>query len=274
MTGVQDRVIVLTGASGGIGQALAREFAGAGTYFALIARDEARLLPLLEEIKAAGCDGETKAIDIRDRDALHAYLRDLDKRHPIDLVIANAGVTAGLGPNRTRESDADSDRQIDVNYRGVVNTVTGAIDAMQARRRGQVVLISSLAGMRALPDMPSYSATKAALIAYGHSLRGWLKPFGVSVTIICPGFVTSPMSARHKGAKPFEMPADRAAKLMRKAIERRKAFFAFPFLLAFGIRLQNLLPAKLGDLFMGGFDVEIEQDPRYREAERRQENAG
>jgi len=274
MTGDRKRVIVLTGASGGIGQALARELAEPGTFFSLIARDETRLEPLLAELRASGCDGEVRAVDIRDRDALHAYLRDLDQRHPVDLVIANAGVTGGLGPNRTREADADSDRQIDVNYRGVVNTVTGAIDAMQQRRRGQVVLISSLAGMRALPDMPSYSATKAALIAYGHSLRGWLKPFGISVTIVCPGFVTTPMSARHKGAKPFEMPADKAARLMVRAIVKKKAFYAFPFLLAFGIRLQNLLPAKLGDLFMGGFDVEIEQDPRYGNADRQERDAG
>jgi short-subunit dehydrogenase len=274
MSGRQDRVIVLTGASGGIGQALAREFAGPGTYFALIARDKSRLQPLLEELRSAGGQGEVRAIDIRDRETLHAYLKDLDGRHPVDLVIANAGVTAGLGPNRTRELDADSDRQIDVNYRGVVNTITGVIDAMQQRRRGQVVLISSLAGMRALPDMPSYSATKAALISYGHSLRGWLKPFGVSVTIICPGFVTSPMSARHKGAKPFEMPADRAARLMRRAILKRKAFYAFPFLLALGIRLQNLLPPKLGDVFMGGFDVEIEQDPRYDDPDGHHRDAG
>ncbi len=265
MVGQDRKVIVLTGASGGIGQALAREYAGGDTYLALIARDEERLQKQLEEIRTLGGEGETAAIDVRDRDRLHAYLSELDKRHPVDLVIANAGVTAGLGPDRTRERDEESDRLIDVNYRGVVNTVTGAIEAMQTRRRGQVVLISSLAGMRALPDMPSYSATKAAIIAYGHSLRGWLKPFGVSVTIICPGFITSPMSARHKGAKPREMPADKAAGLMRRAIERRKAFYAFPFLLAMGIWLQNLLPPKIGDLFMGGFEVEIEQDPRYRE---------
>ncbi|PVB63529.1 oxidoreductase [Labrenzia sp. 011] len=263
MTDRYDRVIVLTGASGGIGQALAREFAGPGTYLALIARDEARLEPVMTDIRAQGAEGEVAAIDIRDREKLQAYLAELDTRHPVDLVIANAGVTAGLGPNRTRESDADSDRQIDVNYRGVVNTVSGIVDALQKRRRGQIVLVASLAGMRALPDMPSYSATKAAIIAYGHSLRGWLKPFGVSVTIICPGFVTTPMSARHKGAKPFEMPADKAATLMRRAIERKRAFYAFPFLLAFGIRLQNLLPPILGDLFLGGFEAEIEDDPRY-----------
>ncbi|MES0882357.1 SDR family NAD(P)-dependent oxidoreductase [Roseibium sp. SCP14] len=259
------KVIVLTGASGGIGQALAKEFAKPGIFLALIARDENRLQPLLNDIRALGAEGEIAAIDIRERIGLHAYLQDLDQRHPIDIIVANAGVTAGLGPNRSRESDEDSDRQIDVNYRGVVNSVTGVTDGMQKRRQGQVVLISSLAGMRSLPDMPSYSATKAAVIAYGHSLRGWLKPFGISVTIICPGFVTTPMSARHQGAKPFEMPAERAARLIRKAIERRKAFYAFPFLLALGIRLQNMLPPVLGDLFMSGFEAEIEQDPRYKE---------
>ncbi|MEM9635039.1 MAG: SDR family NAD(P)-dependent oxidoreductase [Pseudomonadota bacterium] len=259
------KVIVLTGASGGIGKALAKEFAKPGIFLALVARDEQRLKPLLDDVRALGAEGEIAAIDIRDRNGLHDYLQDLDQRHPIDIVVANAGVTAGLGPNRSRESDEDSDRQIDVNYRGVVNSVTGVLDGMQERRKGQVVLVSSLAGMRPLPDMPSYSATKAAVIAYGDSLRGWLKPFGISVTIICPGFVTTPMSARHQGAKPFEMPAEKAAKLMRKAIEKRKAFYAFPFLLAFGIRLQNLLPPLLSDLFMSGFEAEIERDPRYKE---------
>lgn len=259
---------MLTGASGGIGQALASELAVPGNYLALIARDKDRLHPVLEWVREKGGDGEVAEIDIRDRAKLHSYLNELDKRHPIDLVIANAGVTAGLGPNKTRESDEDCDRQIEVNYKGVVNTLTGAIDAMQVRRRGQLVLISSLAGMRALPDMPSYSATKAAIIAYGHSLRGWLKPFGISVSIICPGFVTSPMSARHKGSKPFEMSAEKAAKLICQAIDNRRAFYAFPFILALGIRLQNLLPPSLGDLFLGGFSAEIDDDPRYRADER------
>ncbi len=135
MAGETQKVIVLTGASGGIGQALAREYAGPGIYFALIARDEARLEALLTEIRELGADGEISAIDIRDREALHGYLSNLDARHPVDLVIANAGVTAGLGPNRTRETNADSDRQIDVNYRGVVNTLTGLVDNMQKRRQ-------------------------------------------------------------------------------------------------------------------------------------------
>lgn len=263
MASLDPKVIVLTGASGGIGVALAKELARPGRRFALVARDEQKLANLAADLQRLGAEAETTAVDIRDRDALHAYLADLDARHPVDLVIANAGVTAGLGPDRSREADHAADRQIDINYRGAVNTVTGVVEQMRLRGRGQIVLVGSLAGMRALPDMPSYSATKAAVIAYGHSLRGWLKPFGVDVTIICPGFVTSPMSARHKGAKPFEMPAEKAARKMRRAIEQRKAFYAFPFILATGIWLQNLLPARISDLFMGGFAADIEEDPRF-----------
>lgn len=264
MAGNDLKTIVLTGASGGIGEALAAEYAQPGIRLALIARDQAKLDALADLVRRKGGEAETAAIDVRDRSALHRYLEELDRRHPVDLVIANAGVTAGLGPGRSRESDEDADRQLEINYRGAVNAVTGVVEAMRLRGRGQIVLVASLAGMRALPDMPSYSSSKAALIAYGHSLRGWLKPFGVRVTIICPGFVTSPMSARHKGAKPFEMSAARAAGKMRRAIEARRAFYAFPFLLATGIRLQNLLPAALGDLFMGGFAAEIEPDPKYQ----------
>ncbi len=263
MASSDHKTIVLTGASGGIGVALGRELARPGLRIALIARDPKKLEDLAADLRDCGADIETAAIDVRDRDSLHQYLTDLDTRHPVDLVIANAGVTAGLGPGRSREGDPESDRQIDINYRGAVHTVTGVVEQMRLRGRGQIVLVSSLAGMRALPDMPSYSATKAALIAYGHSLRGWLKPFGVDVTIICPGFVTSPMSARHKGSKPFEIPAEAAARKMARAIEKRKAFYAFPFILATGIRLQNLLPARISDLFMGGFAAQIEEDPRF-----------
>ncbi|MEP4032176.1 SDR family NAD(P)-dependent oxidoreductase [Roseibium polysiphoniae] len=260
---VQD-VIVMTGASGGIGVALAHELARPNRKLVLIARDREKLEALAAAVSEQSAAVETAALDVRDRDALHSFLADLDARHPVDMIIANAGVTAGLGPNRSREGDAEADWQLDINYRGAVNTVTGVVEAMRSRGRGQIVLVASLAGMRALPDMPSYSASKAAVIAYGHSLRGWLKPFGVDVSIICPGFVTTPMSARHKGSKPFEMSAEKAARKMRQAIERKRAFYAFPFVLATGIWLQNLLPARISDLFLGGFKAEIEEDPRFR----------
>lgn len=265
MAASDPKTIVLTGASGGIGVALARELAAPGRHLALIARDEQRLAELAREVEALGAEVETAAIDVRDRDALHAYLADLNSRRPVDLVIANAGVTGGLGPNKSREPDNLTDRQIEVNYRGAVHTVSGIVEPMRLRGRGQIVLVASLAGMSPLPEMPSYSASKAAVIAYGHSLRGWLKPFGVDVTILCPGFITTPMSARHKGYKPFEMPVEKAAQKMRRAIEQRRAFYAFPFLLATGIWLQGFLPPRIADLFMKSYAVRIEDDPRYAE---------
>ncbi|MTI42992.1 short-subunit dehydrogenase [Roseibium hamelinense] len=257
------RTIVLTGASGGIGEALALQMARPGRRFLLIARDGDKLKRLSEKLAEAGSEAAYETVDIRDGDALAKVLSAFDETTPVDLVIANAGVTAGLGPDRSREDEHEVERQIDINYRAAVHTVSGLAEAMRKRGRGQVVLVSSLAGLRALPDMPTYSATKAAIIAYGNALRGWLKPFGVSVTVLCPGFVTTPMSARHKGSKPFEISADKAAKLMYRAIMKQKAVYAFPFPLAAGIYLQNLLPPKLADLFMGGFEAHIEKDPRY-----------
>ena len=255
------KTIVITGATGGIGMALARAYAAPGRVLGLTGRDSERLQEVTQICEGLGSTVVAGRFDIRDRDTIHAWLEELDARHPIDLVVANAGVTAGLGDGRSRESDADAERLAEINYKGVVHTVSGIVEPMRARGRGQIALVSSLAGLRALPDMPSYSATKAAVIAYGDSLRGWLAPFGVSVSIICPGFVTSPMSARHKGAKPFEIPADKAAAIIMRGLHRRRSLIAFPWPLVLGIRLNRILPRRLGDRFMAPFAADIEPDP-------------
>ena len=252
--------IVITGATGGIGMALARIYAGPGVTLGLTGRDPDRLAAIAEICRNAGATVEILQVDIRERETLHGWLATFDANSPVDLVIANAGVTAGLGGGRSRESDRDAERLADINYMGVVNTVSGLVEPMRQRGSGQIALVSSLAGLRALPDMPSYSATKAAVIAYGDSLRGWLSPFGIDVSVICPGFVTSPMSARHQGAKPFEISAERAAEIIREGLYRRRALIAFPWPLVFGIRLNKLLPARIGDYFMRGFAAEIEPD--------------
>ncbi len=255
--------VVITGASGGIGTALAQAYAAPGRVLGLIARDGERLEALAERCRARGATVVTGAVDVRDRRALHHWLAAFDAAHPVDCLIANAGVTCGLGPGRSRESDEEAERLAEINYKGTVHTVSGLVERMRARGRGRIVLVASLAGMRALPDMPSYSATKAAVIAYGHALRGWLAPSGVGVTILCPGFVTSPMSARHRGARPFEIPAEEAARRMRRAIARGRAVYAFPFWLATGVRLSQLLPAPVSDWFMRPFAADIEPDPRF-----------
>ncbi|MEI2387017.1 SDR family NAD(P)-dependent oxidoreductase [Breoghania sp. JC706] len=256
------RSIVITGASGGIGTELARAFARPGVVLALIARDAARIEPLADACREAGANVTTAGIDVRDREALHRFLEAHDTAHPVDLLIANAGVTCGLGEGRSRESDADADWLTDVNYKGAVHTVSALVERMRARKGGRIVLMSSLAGMRGLPDMPSYSATKAALIAYGESLRGWLRRDQVGVTVICPGFVTSPMSARHMGAKPFEISAQKAARIIKRAAEKGKPFRAFPFPLALGIRLSKFLPAWASDLCYAPMTAGVKRDPR------------
>jgi NADP-dependent 3-hydroxy acid dehydrogenase YdfG len=212
------RSVVLTGASGGIGRALAEALAGPGVTMLLMGRDAARLAVVAEEAGRRGATVEVAGVDSRDDDAMATAILSFDSRHPVDLLIANAGVSAGLSPGRMPEAAGVSRRLMEVNYAGVLNTVEPMLPRLIARRGGQVVLVSSLAALRPQPDLPSYSATKMAVRGYGIALRGWLKAYGVGVTMVYPGFVTSPMSARHRGAKPFEMPAGQAARIIVRGL--------------------------------------------------------
>jgi short-subunit dehydrogenase len=256
------RTIVITGASGGIGAELAKAWAKPRTRLALSGRDAARLAEVAAACGARGAVVETRTLDVRDRVALHGWLAAVEAGGPIDILVANAGVSAGLGPQRSRESDADVRRLVEVNMLATIDTVNGAVEPMRARGGGRIVIVASVAGIRGYPDMPTYSATKAGLIAYGDAVRGWLRPAGVTVTVVCPGFVTSPMSARHRGAKPFEIGADRAAAIVVRAAENRRPRVDFPFLFALGAHLTRLMPAALADFFMRPFAARVEPDPR------------
>lgn len=252
--------IVLTGASSGIGAALARELAAPGVSMLLIARDAARLRAVAEDAALKGAAAEICALDVTDAAEMKAALLAYDAAGPVDLVIANAGVSAGLGPDRAPEDPAAAERVWRVNYLGARNAVDPLIPAMRARRAGHLALVSSLAALSPLADMPSYSASKAALRAYGVSLRRWLRPEGVHVTVLCPGFVTSPMSARHHGAKPFELPAERAAAIMARGLARRRPLVTFPAGLALLSWLGARCPPLLSDWFTRGFAARIEPD--------------
>jgi short-subunit dehydrogenase len=131
---------------------------------------------------------------------------------------------------------------------------------MIARRSGHIGLVSSLAAIRPQPDLPSYSATKMAVRGYGVALRGWLKPHGVGVSMIYPGFVTSPMSERHVGPKPFEVTADQAARIMARGLDRGRPVIAFPLLLALGCYLNMLLPTWAAELTNAPFRANVEPD--------------
>ncbi len=235
--------ILITGASSGIGEALANLYAGPGVHLTLTGRNEARLTEVSGACRAQGSDITTQVIDITNREEMANLITDVDAQHPLDLVIANAGISAGSGG--TGESDEQARTIFDVNVGGVLNTIGPAIERMQARGRGQIAIVSSLAGFMGLPGAPAYSATKVAVKAYGEALHGALKPDGIAVSVICPGFVESRITARNNFPMPFFMNAPKAAKIIRRGLERRKLSIIFPWPLALTTWLVSLLPPSV-----------------------------
>ncbi|WP_340110452.1 SDR family NAD(P)-dependent oxidoreductase [Pikeienuella sp. HZG-20] len=239
------RSLILTGASSGIGAALAAAYAGPDVTMLLIGRDETRLADVAERARAAGASVETATMDVTSVEALAALICGFDDRHPVDLVIANAGVALGGLP----EPKGQARRVIEINLLGMLNTVEPLLPRMIARRAGQIALVSSISAIRPSGDLPSYSASKAGIRAYGQAIRSGLRRHGIAVTVICPGFVTSPMSKRHHGPKPFEVTAEKAAKIMKKAIARRRGALTFPWPFSVMVFLGNRLPPVLSDWF-------------------------
>jgi short-subunit dehydrogenase len=240
------RVTVITGASSGIGAALARRLARhPGAVLGLVGRDEARLATVAAACTAAGARVVTAAIDVRDRAALAAWLVAFDRAQPIDVVVANAGIAAGSLPGGPPERGTQVYDVVDINLGGVLNLVVPVAPLMQGRRRGQIVLVSSLSAFAPLAEAAAYSASKAAVLTYGLALRQLLRHDGIGVTTICPGFVTTPMAATFRGWRPFEMTADAAARRIEDGADGNRRLVTFPFALAAVSRLTPLVPEVL-----------------------------
>jgi short-subunit dehydrogenase len=166
-----------------------------------------------------------------------------DARAPVDVLIANAGLggdraLAGTTGERVEQATA----LVNVNFVGMLNTVTPLVPPLVERGRGRIVLIGSIAGLLGLPASPTYCATKAAVHVYGEALRRRLRSTGVGVTVACPGFVETPMSASLPTARPFLWSADRAAARIARAIEHRRPLLVFPWQLHAAIVASRLLP--------------------------------
>ena len=247
----EPRSILITGASSGIGAALARGYARPGTTLALGGRDPARLEDVAEQCRAAGATASWAARDVADRAGLAAWIAGADAAAPLDLVIANAGISAGTGG--AGESPVQARRILAVNIDGVFNTLHPAIAHMIARPRppggvrGQLAIVSSLAAFRGFPGAPAYSASKAAVKAYGEALRGDLAPCGILVSVVCPGFVASPMTARNRFFMPFRVTAPRAAAIIARGLAGNRARIAFPWPLYAGAWIAGALPPALID---------------------------
>lgn len=251
------RRVVITGASSGIGAAVSLRFAGPDTELLLIARHAERLSKVAGAAASKGSKVQSVRADVTDADRMADSLLRYSEDAPVDIVIANAGISGGVHPGGRPETAPEAARIVATNLIGAMNTVVPLLPSMIERGRGRIVLMSSLAALRPLPSMPAYGASKAGLRTYGIALRGALRGTGVQVTTVCPGFVTSPMSDRHCGARPWEVPLEEAASRIVRGIEAGRESVVFPWQLAVLTRLDLLLPSAISDRLIRALAAEI-----------------
>ena len=242
--------VFLTGASSGIGEALARHYAGEGATLGLFARRPDALARLASALAPATV--ATWAGDVRDAGALARAGAEFIARFGVpDVVIANAGVSRGALTDEPGDL-AVIREVVETNVLGIVHTFAPFVAAMRAARTGTLAGIASVAGFRGLPGSGAYSASKAAAIAYLESLRVELVGSGVAVVTVCPGFVATPMTARNPYPMPFLLPPDRAAALIARAIARRRRFYVLPWPMAWIGRLLRVAPRFVYDRVLAG----------------------
>lgn len=238
--------VLITGASSGIGAALAEAYARPGKTLFLAGRDEERLAMVAAACDRRGATVHPKIVDVTDREAMDAWIAETDAVTPLELVIANAGISAGTAGGGLETSEQVR-RIFAVNLDGVLNTVLPALDRMRSRRLGQIALMSSLAGFRGLPSAPAYCASKAAVKAFGEGLRPAAARHGIRVSVICPGYVRSPMTAANSFPMPFLMDLDKATRRIVEGLARDRARIAFPLPMLATVTLLQALPPRLVD---------------------------
>ena len=237
---------LITGASSGIGAALALECARRGERLFLCGRNSARLEAVAEECRRLGATVDCRQVDVSDEPAMSAWMAECDRLAPLERVFANAGVSTG------EEIETNVRRTFAINVGGCVNTVLPAIelfrrDGGKGRSRRQILVTASIAGYGPLKACPAYSATKACVKTWALALRGMLRPEGISVAAICPGFVRSRITDGNTCPMPFFMEADRAAKIILARADRDVGLIAFPWPMRFGTWLLSILPHRLND---------------------------
>jgi short-subunit dehydrogenase len=241
MTGFAGQVVVVTGASSGIGWALAKALAAAGARVGLIARRHEALERLAAEIGQAGGTATVAPADVGERQAVVAAIGEVATRFgPVDLLVANAGVGA---PTRLEAFNvSEMEIMFRVNTLGVIYAIEAVLPEMLRRGRGHLAAVSSLAAYKGLPGEAAYCASKAAVNIFMEGLRIQLRGKGVAVTTICPGFVHTPMTSVNDFSMPFVMGADEAARRIVRALGRRVKVFNFPWQTTLMMKMTRWLP--------------------------------
>ena len=235
---------VITGASSGIGEALAIEAASRGDNLFICGRNAQRLADVAEICRKKGAHVKAEIIDVSDSEAVTNWLEKCEKIYPIERVFANAGVSTG------EETEENVRRTFSTNVSGVVNTVLPAIEIFRhggKRKKKQIVITSSIAAYGPLKACPSYSASKACVKTWSIALRGMLRPEGIDVNVICPGFIRSRITDKNTCPMPFFMEADKAAKIILKRADKNKGIIAFPWPMRFGTWFLSTLPLCINE---------------------------
>lgn len=238
--------VLITGASSGIGEALATECAKRGGTLFLCARNEARLAAVADGCRRLGATVYAKVLDVRDAAAVKEWLFACEAIAPVERIFSNAGIGTG------EETEDNVRATFDINVNGNVNVVLPAIEMFRSRsatlsQRKQILVTASIAGYGPLKSCPSYSATKACMKTWALALRGMLEPEGIQVSAICPGFVRSRITDRNTCPMPFFMEAPEAARIILDCADRNVGLIAFPWPMRFLTWILSILPFRLNE---------------------------
>lgn len=239
--------ILITGAGSGLGQALALAYAAPGNRLSLCGRRLANLELVQKECVSRGAIVDITSLDVSNEAAVKAWVLESESRAPIDLVIANAGISAGTGSAAKRSAEAalQVNEIMAINVNGVLHTVHAATSVMQPRKRGQIAVVSSMASFLPFPGAPAYCSSKAAVRFYAEALRPVLANDGIALNIICPGYVKTPMTDVNDFPMPLMYSAERAADIVKRGLAANRALILFPWVMYAVLRVLGLLPYQV-----------------------------
>ncbi len=259
------RRTAITGASSGLGRALALALAAPDAVLHLSGRDPERLAETGFLVRARGAEATETVLDVREAAQVAGWIA---RAGPLDLVIANAGVSGGTAGGAA-ESAAQIRSIVETNVDGVINTVLPAIDVMRSQAaqtdgvRGRIAVIASIAAFVPAPGAPTYCASKAFADAWTVATAETLSREGILLTSVCPGYVATPMTAGNRFPMPGLMSADRAARIILRGIARGRRRIVFPLWVGLAARMTGLLPARFATALVGRAEGKAQLDPTH-----------